>query len=257
MKPNSNFISTARKFWKNVVDKEKKHHASSTKKQIEVYKRLLNIFHIGSYFHYVVDLSASEFEMISENVKDVLGYESHEMNLKTFLDNVHPDDKKYVVNFEKKIDAFFKKLPYEKLAFYKAQYDFRLKKKDGTYVRILHQTVQIDFDETHFYKTLSLDTDITHIKEDGLPCLSLIGLDDEISHYNIEDQTCDHSACLFTKRELEIIKGIVENKTSQQIADELFISLHTVNTHRRNIIEKANVKTPLELIQCAIKEAWI
>ncbi|ULT27239.1 LuxR C-terminal-related transcriptional regulator [Sphingobacterium sp. E70] len=44
---------------------------------------------------------------------------------------------------------------------------------------------------------------------------------------------------------------------SKKIADELCVSLHTINTHRKNILAKAGVKTPVDLIAKAIKEGWL
>jgi DNA-binding NarL/FixJ family response regulator len=56
-----------------------------------------------------------------------------------------------------------------------------------------------------------------------------------------------------TKREIEVIKLIAEGLTSQEIADKLFISPRTVDTHRRNLLQKLNVKNTAELIKFAIK----
>lgn len=42
----------------------------------------------------------------------------------------------------------------------------------------------------------------------------------------------------FTKRELEILSHISEGLSSKQIANRLFISKNTVDTHRRNILKK-------------------
>ncbi len=56
-----------------------------------------------------------------------------------------------------------------------------------------------------------------------------------------------------TKREIEVIKLIAEGLTSQDIADKLFISSRTVDTHRRNLLQKLNVKNTAELIKFAIK----
>lgn len=55
-----------------------------------------------------------------------------------------------------------------------------------------------------------------------------------------------------TKRELEIIQLLVDGKSSAEIADELFISKHTVNTHRKNIVQKLEVKSFAELLQFAL-----
>lgn len=55
----------------------------------------------------------------------------------------------------------------------------------------------------------------------------------------------------FTKRELEILQYVVKGLSSKQIANLLFISSHTVDTHRRKILTKANVSNTAELIQYA------
>ena len=257
MKTDSKFFLTTKKFWKTVVNKETVADKQKLQDQIEFYKRLLNIFHAGDFYYYVFSMYTSELDLVGENVKQVLGYEPDEFKLDLIMNIIHPEDKPYFLNFEYKIVEFFKSLPFEKVPLYKVQYDFRLRKKDRSYARILHQAVQIDYDEQNYYRTLSLDTDITHIKQEGLPCFSLIGLYGEPSYYNIQDKVFTKSFDLFTKREREILKGIVEGKTSQQIAEQLFISSYTVNAHRRNIMEKAKVKTSIELVQKCLREGWI
>ena len=57
-----------------------------------------------------------------------------------------------------------------------------------------------------------------------------------------------------TKREKEVLKAIFEEKSNQQIADELFISLRTVETHKYNIMEKTGAKNLAGLVKYAIKE---
>lgn len=52
---------------------------------------------------------------------------------------------------------------------------------------------------------------------------------------------------LFTPRELDIVKLIIQKYTTQQIADELCLSKHTVDVHRKNIGRKTNTNTPLAL----------
>lgn len=52
-----------------------------------------------------------------------------------------------------------------------------------------------------------------------------------------------------TVREMEIVKLISEGLTSNQIADKLFISPRTVDTHRANLMKKLNVKNSIELIK--------
>jgi len=52
-----------------------------------------------------------------------------------------------------------------------------------------------------------------------------------------------------TDREIEIIQLIAECKTSREIAEILFISKHTVDTHRRNILAKTEKRTIAELLR--------
>jgi len=52
-----------------------------------------------------------------------------------------------------------------------------------------------------------------------------------------------------TKREYEILQLIKNNHTNQQIADKLFLSIYTVETHRKNIMQKFNLKSPVALFK--------
>jgi DNA-binding NarL/FixJ family response regulator len=51
-----------------------------------------------------------------------------------------------------------------------------------------------------------------------------------------------------TQREIEIIQLISEGLTSQEMADKLFISPRTVDTHRSNLLKKLGVKNSMELV---------
>ncbi len=57
----------------------------------------------------------------------------------------------------------------------------------------------------------------------------------------------------FTNRELEVLKGIAEEMSSQQIAEKLFISKRTVDSHRASLMIKSGAKNTAGLIKFAIK----
>jgi DNA-binding CsgD family transcriptional regulator len=241
-KSTTNFYLAAKKIW-GTVTKTDSEYTKKLELELEFHKRLLNVFQIGRYYYIVFNIFQGEIEFTSDEIKPILGYEPEEITIQFLMDKIHPEDKSYFLNFEYKIAEFFKNIDYDKVKNYKAQYDIRFKTKNNDYVRILQQAVQIDYDETNYYRTLGIQTDITHIKKDGIPCLSIIGLDGEPSYYN--------------KREREILKHIVEGKSSKTIAEELHISLHTVNTHRKNILIKANCKSPIDLVTKVINEGLI
>lgn len=62
---------------------------------------------------------------------------------------------------------------------------------------------------------------------------------------------------LLTRRESEILNLIAEGLTSQQIADQLFIALKTVETHRCHIMEKVQVNNTASLIKIAIERGLV
>lgn len=56
-----------------------------------------------------------------------------------------------------------------------------------------------------------------------------------------------------TKREKEIVKLVVDGLTNKEIADQLCISIRTVDTHKNNILQKLELKSSIELVKYAIK----
>ncbi|MBC8644978.1 response regulator transcription factor [Flavobacterium lindanitolerans] len=60
-----------------------------------------------------------------------------------------------------------------------------------------------------------------------------------------------------TERELEVLKLITMEYSGTQISEELNISTNTVETHRKNLIKKLNVKTTIGLVKYALKHNLI
>jgi two-component system response regulator NreC len=54
-------------------------------------------------------------------------------------------------------------------------------------------------------------------------------------------------------REMEVLKLFAEGMSNREIADKLFISVRTVETHKNNIMRKINLKTTVDLVKFAIK----
>jgi DNA-binding NarL/FixJ family response regulator len=66
-----------------------------------------------------------------------------------------------------------------------------------------------------------------------------------------KDTTLESKEMLFTKREQEVLELVAQGYSSKQIADKLFITEKTVETHRKNMVEKAKVKNTVQLISYA------
>lgn len=58
---------------------------------------------------------------------------------------------------------------------------------------------------------------------------------------------------LLSKRELEVLALITQQNTTSEIAELLNLSVHTINSHRKSILKKLNLKSPIELIVYALE----
>jgi DNA-binding CsgD family transcriptional regulator len=56
-----------------------------------------------------------------------------------------------------------------------------------------------------------------------------------------------------TKREIEILRYVKDGLLSREISDKLFISVHTVNTHRQRFLEKLGASNSMEAVIFASK----
>lgn len=75
-----------------------------------------------------------------------------------------------------------------------------------------------------------------------------------INSESLETGTKGCAPISLSKRELEIIAMIADGKTNKDIANDLFISAHTVMTHRKNIMNKLGVNNTAGIVIYAVKE---
>ena len=62
---------------------------------------------------------------------------------------------------------------------------------------------------------------------------------------------------VLTLTETEVAKAIALGKTTKEIATERLSSIHTINTHRKNIFRKLDINTAHELTRYALRAGWI
>ncbi|WP_417603038.1 response regulator transcription factor [Owenweeksia hongkongensis] len=60
-----------------------------------------------------------------------------------------------------------------------------------------------------------------------------------------------------TEREIEILEQIAKGFTTNQISENLFISPHTVETHRKNLMNKAHTNNVVQLINWGRENEWL
>ncbi|PIB29008.1 DNA-binding response regulator [Maribacter sp. 4U21] len=80
--------------------------------------------------------------------------------------------------------------------------------------------------------------------------------DANITVSNFDESKKKSEKGMLTRRQKEILKLIAQGKTSREIGDELFIGLHTVDTHRKNMTRILGLKGKGELLRYALEKKY-
>ena len=73
----------------------------------------------------------------------------------------------------------------------------------------------------------------------------------------ISQQLEDDHPSILTETETEIVRAIAQGKTTKEIANERFSSVHTITTHRKNIFRKLGVNTAHEVVKYALRAGLV
>lgn len=205
---------------------------------------------------WIFDLRSLQFDFVSKNTEEVLGYAPELFKEKglDFCNQIkHPEDLSRSWKLLKQVWDYIIAVPPADREHYKFNYDYRILKPNGEEVGILEQNAVLQQDSkgniTHI---LGICNDITNWKKTDKQVASITtDLHDNITFLIPDDNSLLQSQTILSKRELEIVRLLAQGLSSKSIADRLFISVHTVNTHRQNIIQKTGTKNTGELINFA------
>lgn len=67
----------------------------------------------------------------------------------------------------------------------------------------------------------------------------------------------DCGPTVLSQREIEVVEYIAQGLTAAQVAEKMCLSVHTINTHRKNIFKKVNVNSTTELVRFAMDASII
>lgn len=202
-------------------------------------------------FYYIVKVTDFEILHVSPGVENITGYKEERFDKHRLIDNIHPEDSKIFIEASLASLDVIISLKKEKLDL-TSIINFRWKRKNGTYAHFLKHTFLLESNNTEklfYYK--SIITDISDHKNDNRIMAKVFYKDviiSEINNYSISKTD------ILSKRELEVAKLIIENYSTQQISDKLFVSKHTIDTHRKNIVNKLGIKNTRELFSIMAME---
>lgn len=233
------------------------------KYSLDILQQISALFAFGPFYYYILNFETLEMEYVSEGTKDVLGLEPSEFSLHKGFEIIHPEDMEFLsVQEASAIEFLYKHTNEKERLEYKVTYMFRLKNTAGNYRTILHQAKALSLSkEGKIQYVLGIHTDITHLNFPITHEVSIINTEGKVSciRQNIVDLflTSSNLRTIFSNREKEIIFYMSTGLDANEIAQRMFLSPHTVNTHKKNILHKADCKNTAELITKCVKEGII
>lgn len=222
-----------------------------------------SLFNGSPSAYFIIDFTKMAYLFISKSILGLTGYPLDiwmEKGIGFSFDIYHPDDRYTAKLLHKKTFTHTFSTPIEERKKYRYAHDFRIKKNDGTYMSVLHQSTFIELDNTGKpMLALCEITDITGYKNGNEMALTITDFDKN----NGQFENIINNYCLITQpekirpRELEVLHLISEGYTSRQIAEELDISEYTVKDHRRNMLKRCHAKNLIQLIKKVIEKGLL
>lgn len=196
---------------------------------------------IESYF-FIYDCVQNEIVFVNNAFATLTGYDDKTFNLDHLIKIIHTDDLDYFFKCEERDLLFTNNLSFNQHFQYLFTYTYRIIAKNGTIMTMQQQCQAIEVtNQGHLSKTLVIHKRIEDY--DVRPINDHKAFDKARGIY-LDSDNCYN----LSKREVEILSLIKEGLNSNEISDKLNISKYTIDTHRKNILNKTNSTNFIELI---------
>lgn len=201
----------------------------------------------NNQYLFVGNLFQGKIIFTSKRSIDLIGVESSELNPNHAILAAHPDEMYRNTKGWAKLICMANELLVHKSGRSLLSVNMKLKNPKGTFSEMLFQCY-LFYSETPIKTVyiLQIHTNIDRFKKIKNGFHYYVGND--LSNFRYPDRELLNMGNGFTKREFEIIKLVERGLSSEQIADKLFISPYTVNSHRGNILKKSDKATIWEAI---------
>tara|TARA_R110002020_G_scaffold150965_2_gene327851 strand:- start:1469 stop:2155 length:687 start_codon:yes stop_codon:yes gene_type:complete len=192
----------------------------------------------GNLMISIFDINKYQFRYCNDSFKNVLGYTDTEIlkiGWKFWFQNIHPSEMKEI---RKRINNFINTTE-NKVYSQSDFFSYHIKTALGEWKLLHHRLFSFSYKKELF--VLSYLQDISQIEQID----NLLGIDSK--------DAADFKEIDISSREKEVLRLVADGFSSKEISDQLFISSHTVTSHRKNLIEKFKVSNTAQLIKEASK----
>ncbi|GAA4503750.1 hypothetical protein GCM10023172_29180 [Hymenobacter ginsengisoli] len=202
-------------------------------------------------FSYIYDYRVRALLFVSQGIEEVLGASppSDRQTVEWLYDRVHPDDAPQVAQASVLVNTYIRQCPPEEsFSQFVMAIDYRLRHAAGYYLRVLRQNLILERDLTGaVITTAAIYTDISHHKLTQDVRLHVNRPD--FSAFVMQQARTNITAYkALSSREQQVASLVLQGLTSSQIAAKLHTSVHTVNTHRRNMRHKLSAPSYYDLL---------
>lgn len=196
---------------------------------------------------YISDVILFDVLFVSKSVVTMFGIKPEKVNQGYFLTTTHPEDFRRHSLVRSKMVTIAQELYFKKSGSIIFSSNFRARNPEGSYFNALYQAYL--FYSKVPYESIFLILVITNIS--GFSIIHkgfhfYTGTDLQMFRY--PDDELLMSGNIFSHTEFSIIELIAEGLSSKEIAQKLFRSPYTINTHRTNIIRKSGKRSITEVI---------
>ena len=213
--------------------------------------------------HFVLCLDIQNMipEYLSPSIEKILGYPYDVFTPGLIFSCIHDEDRTVIAEALFKFYDNINELASQGNIFdYAFKADYRMRKQNGDYIRILGDVscYKLIPEETGGVYTIHNFIDISAFKSSNTVQFYVSGPEHNTIVFPDEallDYKQTHS--LFSGREKEILKLLAQGYNSTRIGEQLFLSPHTVDTHRRKMLSKAKLENTTELISFCIENKII
>ncbi|MCX6244811.1 MAG: helix-turn-helix transcriptional regulator [Bacteroidetes bacterium] len=209
--------------------------------------KLENHMEANHQFFFVADMLQVKILFTSKKSIDMLGVRPEDVEPSLFFKATHPDDLQRHNLARTKLFSLGQNLYIAQKGFGIISTSFRTRHVTEHYSNKLVQCY-LFYTEPPYNTVFLLQvvTDISWFTKMNHGYHYYTGID--LSAFRYPDEDLLLMGNIFSDREFEIIKLISSGLTSEQISKKIFLSVHTVNTHRRNILKKSGKPQISDLI---------
>ncbi len=203
-----------------------------------IMQRLGKALDDNNQFITVIHLEKIRYLFTSKQSARVLGVDPGELNPAHFQANIHPYDQEKLTWANSQILRQEGKLFENKQGRALLSYTYRVREKKGDFFKLLGQDYLFHAEAPkHAVFAIRVVTNIDWCNLKNSCFHRYVGTD--LSLFRFPDKELLKIGSVYSERELEILRLIESGLSSKEIATKLFLSVHTVNTHRTNILVKS------------------